>query len=171
MIGIRSALDDLTAAAKAVRTAPVAEDDWAEVANRVRAVEVNLADFRRAVEGDALDAAAARRKADPSAPNQIHRSGYGDLVESRRTVWSFNEDRLLASAVGSHGSLSDALAGLKLGRAINLKWRISGVEDFFQRHDLSLRRAAHEVADGDPDHHVGRTITPTITRRPPPPPE
>jgi len=159
------ALAGLTENTNALRTAVILEEDWALVANHLRTIEVDLATKRKEIEHEAEWQAKATREANPEAKPLVYESPRGKLKEQIERTYSFNDSGILAAvmeAVG--GSLGDALRVLRGANALELKWKISFLENVADRYGFDLPRTRKEIEDGDPGFLVGVVSTSKMVR-------
>lgn len=159
------ALAGLTELTNALRDAEIPEEDWALVANHLRSIEKDLAKKRREVEADASFVASEARKAEPFGEKVVYESPQGDLHEEITRVRSFNSSGILA-AVMEHGDLgfAEAIVLLSNANALELKWKISFLENVGDKLGFDFRTAHHEIEDGDPEYLVGVTSTTKMVR-------
>lgn len=159
------ALAGLTENTNALRTAVIEEEDWALVANHLRLIEVDLATKRREIEDTATDVARKQMEADPTGVLPKYESDRGNLVPRTKRTYSFNDSGILLNLmrVGVL-NLGEALLVLKRSNALDLSWKITGLENVADRYGLELRRANREIEDGDADYMVGVVSTVKMER-------
>jgi hypothetical protein len=149
-------LAGLTEHANALRHAVIEEEDWALVANQLRSIEVDLGSKRREIEADATDVAQASRDAEPFGTKLVYESDRGKLVEQIKRTYSFNSSAILARVMEiSSMTFGETIGALQGYNALSLTWKISFLENVADRYGFELRRAHHEIEDGDPDYLVG----------------
>jgi len=148
-------LAGLTENANALRLAAIDEEDWAMVANQLRTIEVDLGKKRREIEGDASDVAQAARDANPMGKKLVYESDRGDLVEWTKRTYSYNSSGILMAVMDYIPDLGAALRTLIEANAVELKWKISFLENVADRLGFDFRKAHHEIEDGDPEYLVG----------------
>lgn len=155
----------LTEYTNALRLSYIEEEDWAVVANQLRTIEKDLAEKRREVEAQATAVAQAARDANPTGKKLVYESPQGDLVEETKRAYSYNSGGILA-AVMEAGELTigEAIRELRSFNALELKWKISFLENLGDRYGFELPRARHEIEDEDPDYLVGVVTTSKMTR-------
>ena len=131
-------IDQLEQITREVIRRPVPESETADTAGRLRHVEKQLADHRRAItdEVGACDGTMYR------------------LAESRYAERSFNMSAILLALVDHYGDLASALRALIDSGAADLRFRYTTLAKLFAQNGIELRRAPHEVGDGD-EQHVG----------------
>lgn len=161
-----SQLAALTEAANGIRLAVVEEEDWAMVANHLRAIEVDLAKKRREIEQEATEVAQTARDAQPMGKKLVYESDRGNLVEQTRRAYSYNSSGILKAVMEMGGDMSvgAAVALLQSSNALELKWKISFLENVFDRLGFDYRKAHHEIEDGDPEYLVGVVSTSKMVR-------
>lgn len=153
------ALAGLTENANAIRRAIVPMEDWALVANHLRLVEGDLATKRREIEKEATEHAQLARDEDPGAPNLVLESDRGKLIERTKRSYSFNSSGILAKALEALDHIGQALLELERANALELRWKITGLENFGDRFGIEIRRAPYEIEDGDPDGYLVGVVT------------
>jgi hypothetical protein len=158
------ALAGLTENANAIRRAIVPEEDWALVANHLRLVEGDLAEKRREIEKEASEIAQRSREANPSAPKLVLESDRGKLVERTKRSYSYNSSGIMGKALEVFDHIGQAVLELQSLNALELKWKISGLENFGDRYGVEIRRAPREIEDGDPEYLVGVVTTSRMER-------
>ena len=164
MRSYEAALAGLTENANAIRHASIPEEDWALVANHLRVIEVDLATKRREIEQDATDLASATRKANPDARKTVYESERGKLVEQVKRTRSFNSSGWLAAVMKAGYTIGEAIQTLVKSNGLELKWKITGLENVADRLGIDYQTAHHEITDGDPDYLVGVVSTSKMVR-------
>ena len=143
-------LTTLEKAAKAVASSALPDELTAEAAGRVRAVERNLAGFRQSILAEA------------SGPSPDLTGGGFKLVEKRTCKRSYSLAPIVADVSAATGKTSfEVIMDMIAGGALSLTVGWQNLERYFVQHDITLRKAGHEITnDGDVDGpHVGEVWT------------
>ncbi len=160
-----STVAGLTELTNALRLAVIEESDWAMIANQLRTIEKDLATKRREVEGLATDAMQEARKAEPSRSPLVYESNQGELREQIKRTRSYNSSGILAAVMyAGELSIGEAIRELVAINALELKWKISFLENLADRFDFEIPTTHHEIEDGDADYLVGVVSTSKAAR-------
>lgn len=96
------------------------------------------------------------------ASSEVTTGEHGDVWKAKRGrkgMRSFNTMGLLATIHDQMDYSADnmlaTLMHLLGAKVITIKWSWSALEGLMQMHNLDLRRARHEIEDGDPDFDYG----------------
>ncbi len=160
-----STVAGLTELTNALRLAVIEEADWAMISNQLRTIEKDLAGKRREIEALATDVMQQAREADPLRSPLVYESEQGELREQTTRIRSFNTSGILAAiAEGLDAGPLDAIQAAVSANALELKWKVSFLENVADKLGIDLPTTHHEIEDGDPDYLVGVVSTSKAAR-------
>lgn len=137
MVKVQDAVQDLIAGEW-----PSDDGEVADLTGLVRAEEVRLADFRRLLLSESQPASGSAYK----------------IVESRSAKRTYNTGRILSDFMAADDTdMLTTLFELMRSGALKLTWGWTKLKGEFEKRDVSMVTASHEIEDGAnlDDPHIG----------------